>query len=1361
METINARLMERWNYLLEAVLPYEPEKMRDDQLADDWRIFGGWYSTLKKTGKFKYTVDEILNKFTIPALKEILKRGKQEFHPDRWKENPKELYLKAFGKVKAEGIKIPDNILKESVEIDTSNKNLQEARHRKDQCMHCNKSPEFVVLWANGHGRAWFCKSCLKEWSTNGDGKEDIISIKKVNNGEVLPKWADNHNSNIIAELEKEFGYRLREQIQFKPEEWDAKVISELKDAQLLEKLHLIAEIFEARGSNPQDEEVINAYILLTAELKKRKIEFSVVKELEQFAKKLREGWLDNFLMGKMKEIQEIGNIILVPNYVNWTGSSLYVKDRMPNDLDIVIRDSKINPDWFLKIKREMQKVMETEPCFHMTPTGPNWRHLPVLHLGLIPVKNPEFVEVGKEEPGYAERFYEQRAASPEIRKEAEQSEKEDRVKVGRFFLMQKPTRAAKPNHRMSIDYFISLFKPEDFKAGILSSKKYDGMAIQIHKDGDKIKIWSEDGEDITPKLPTLVDTISKLDGESFVLGAELEMWIKDKHQPREAVAGKIHEKEVDDTNLIANVFTLMYHKGEDVHKKTEIERQDVLKKFGFPQSTWGVPDVKMKINLVPNLVSNSAQELRKHTNFVWRQVASEGNVAKKVNSIYYLDGRSRDGWIKWHANALIYGIVLKRNPTKVETVFNYDYAIQIGKYKVREEDIIIKDNKKYIRVGTTFNTDEKKKEGDLIAVECETFNLIENKKKETTEVTAWAPRFIYLEQTEEEIPKYADSIDDVVAEAKKNRILQKKTITPEGETLYEEKHPFWEDLDDEHIWLVPQDADNLIQRVEEDLLVEMTYEMEVPPFDFEGLIEAKRPLKEYPKDYAVLISHFRGKSSHLDFRRKQNGFLEGETIINAPAGLITEPVDSLAKAKKWNAELLKKGKFRPDMDPKKKAVLVGKARQPLEWMNVREVIYPPSSVGATKFEWGAFVTMDEGMAYPGVQRPYFKEFFLDMKYFKKQRMVERLIGVAPEWEKPPKAPTQWQSWTNMEDETPYILSKRQRKDKRDYIPKEGEKAIPPWWEKEIKPDHRWWVKDLKPKERMKRLDLAYNDLIEKGLIKARPIEMKEEVIQEVTDKFILRFRWWMGPKVVRELPATDSRYELLIDTGKKSLDRWILEGKFYGDPTKQESVNATRTTMNIQTPNGESFKEWMDWEGSIPAKDSRLREVIVLKKIRDGIYSVRDKQGNEIETKQTFAEFSGGDKAWIDQWENLYTGNKGGMPYGNPNERIPAYIEIKDSGTVNWIEDTAQFSSFKFNGKSLKGYWIMKRLDPKQDIWVFSMGQLPGEKMKEFFTTETEIVDTVTWDVTSHTQPIEIKYNTSTYSLIPTKNGKLILNKS
>ena len=105
--------------------------------------------------------------------------------------------------------------------------------------------------------------------------------------------------------------------------------------------------------------------------------------------------------------------------------------------------------------------------------------------------------------------------------------------------------------------------------------------------------------------------------------------------------------------------------------------------------------------------------------------------------------------------------------------------------------------------------------------------------------------------------------------------------------------------------------------------------------------------------------------------------------------------------------------------------------------------------------------------------------------------MVERLIDI--------DGSKIWQTWVNMEDQIPYILSDGQRKDKRDYIPADGEKAIPIWWEEKIPKEMQWWSAGTSDKEKMDKLDAAYNYLISKGDIQSKPINT-ESVNSKVLD---------------------------------------------------------------------------------------------------------------------------------------------------------------------------------------------------------------------------------------------------------------------
>jgi hypothetical protein len=56
------------------------------------------------------------------------------------------------------------------------------ASHSHERCMECKSPPETVVLWADGRGRAWFCKPCLTRWEA--EEERDVVRRHKLRDGE-------------------------------------------------------------------------------------------------------------------------------------------------------------------------------------------------------------------------------------------------------------------------------------------------------------------------------------------------------------------------------------------------------------------------------------------------------------------------------------------------------------------------------------------------------------------------------------------------------------------------------------------------------------------------------------------------------------------------------------------------------------------------------------------------------------------------------------------------------------------------------------------------------------------------------------------------------------------------------------------------------------------------------------------------------------------------------------------------------------------------------------------------------------------------------------------------------------------------
>ena len=68
---------------------------------------------------------------------------------------------------------------------------------------------------------------------------------------------------------------------------------------------------------------------------------------------------------------------------------------------------------------------------------------------------------------------------------------------------------------------FDEIFKAHGGKTAL--EYKYDGARVQIHKDGDRVRIWSRRLTEVTDSLPEIVGIArTKLHGESFILDAEV-----------------------------------------------------------------------------------------------------------------------------------------------------------------------------------------------------------------------------------------------------------------------------------------------------------------------------------------------------------------------------------------------------------------------------------------------------------------------------------------------------------------------------------------------------------------------------------------------------------------------------------------------------------------------------------------------------------------------------------------------------------------------------------------------------------------------------------------------------------------------
>lgn len=115
---------------------------------------------------------------------------------------------------------------------------------------------------------------------------------------------------------------------------------------------------------------------------------------------------------------------------------------------------------------------------------------------------------------------------------------------------------------------------------------KLDGIRIQIHKQNDKIKIFSRHLKDVTPKFPELIEISKKIPIEEFILDGEA-IGINKKGRPlsfqilaQRTTRKKDIEVMKDKVPVIPKFFDILYSEGCDLTFNNYRQRWETLNKI-------------------------------------------------------------------------------------------------------------------------------------------------------------------------------------------------------------------------------------------------------------------------------------------------------------------------------------------------------------------------------------------------------------------------------------------------------------------------------------------------------------------------------------------------------------------------------------------------------------------------------------------------------------------------------------------------------------------------------------------------------------------------------------------------------------
>lgn len=606
---------------LDWTLPYNPDKITNRQLVDDWRLFVAAIANLDDGIDEPYTETEIYV-MAITCAKEIAKRvhaGNMAFSIAKDRGNAYEkLITKIKNKLELWELSTLFGSMDSSTLSDPKKKDFQlelirDSKHRRGKCMECNAKPEYEVLWVEGMARAWFCEKhlnawmkeqseeCLKEGFPNLDCSVD--AIKRVENGEVGKLWKENKNPDILNQILHE----IKPQI-------DLKLLNKEKQKERTTEN-------EVRSKAVQDEEEL-------APVNPSGVELGEEITLEKLKK-----YFKSFYRTR-PYVTIIGGIC---NWGKTKGDIEFFINALQRDIPTEFRIIRMFPkNYWSRFKFIYPD--EKHP-------GKFTNHLDIFNEKIEAIPSPELVLM----------------SSPK------------KVELFKFALLLKPTHGHYKGEEYSIDKLIEVVnaKPEWYERGIYIQKKFDGVHVRVdHSKDGKVIIWSEEGNRITKNLPQLTSEIRlACESHDVILVGELEFWQDKKHQSRQQTTAIIHTREVhpDEKDVILNAFDCLFF-DRDVHDEVYSERLKILDKLSQTKH----------IQRAPFTLVHSPTELKKAVEHYADLSGSEGAYLKRADFKYELDGKTQLN-LKYKNTYSIDAEVKEIHSVKGSETWNYLCSIKDG----------------------------------------------------------------------------------------------------------------------------------------------------------------------------------------------------------------------------------------------------------------------------------------------------------------------------------------------------------------------------------------------------------------------------------------------------------------------------------------------------------------------------------------------------------------------------------------------------------------------------------------------------------------------------------------------------------
>lgn len=172
---------------------------------------------------------------------------------------------------------------------------------------------------------------------------------------------------------------------------------------------------------------------------------------------------------------------------------------------------------------------------------------------------------------------------------------------------------------------------------------KYDGFRVQVHKNGNQVKLFSRRLENMTDMFPEIVAGVcQQVKAESAILEGEAVAYnpASEEYYPFQETTKRRRKYNIEETMtalpLRLFLFDLLYVDGRDVMVEPYITRRRLMRQVVAEGDT---------LALAPEVIVDNPSELMK---FFDDQVQKglEGLVVKRLDSVYQAGGRNFN-WVK------------------------------------------------------------------------------------------------------------------------------------------------------------------------------------------------------------------------------------------------------------------------------------------------------------------------------------------------------------------------------------------------------------------------------------------------------------------------------------------------------------------------------------------------------------------------------------------------------------------------------------------------------------------------------------------------------------------------------------------